>query len=360
MTAMHRMPALVLAVFLLPLPVRAEMHGGIEIGSKGVKATVVNVQDGDEVDVQIKLTDTTNTGLVLSLSKDGHFADEPLAETVQAVKKYYDRFRKEFGVAAERIHIVGSSGLFTPIEDKADLVKVNREKLWVAVAKATGATMIFIDVRREAELSIAGIVPRKSQGRGALIDIGGGNTKGGYQDKEGKYATFGIPYATITFSEFAKKKGVSGKGLPALAAEILRPLLKKEFANLPELARRDPVYLSGGIIWAASTFTHPTDTKPYLRLTLEDVLHFEAGLLAHPGTYPEPDLSAAKDDKARQRAAAEIARVKKVYTPEQMLGGVEVLKSVLQELGPEKRTFFARHGHLGWLLAYLSETTSGT
>jgi exopolyphosphatase/pppGpp-phosphohydrolase len=369
MTVMNRMRRhsqplwiclLVLGALLGPLAAaRAEMHGGIEIGSKGVKATVVDVLDGDDFDLQIKLTDTTNTALVLSLSKDGHFADEPLADTVRAVKKYYDRFRKEFGVAPERIHIVGSSGLFTPIEDKADLVKENREKLWVAVMKETGVTMTFIDVKREAELSIAGIIPKNHRGRGALVDIGGGNTKGGYMLEGGKYATFGIPYATLTFSEFAKKKGASGKAVCELAAETLRPLLKKEFAGLPELTRRDPVYLSGGIIWAVAIATHPLDARSFVRLTLKDVEDFQAKLLADPSKYPEPDLSGAKDDKARLRAMAEIARAKKVYTPEQMLGGVEVLKSVLQELGPERHTFFARHGHLGWLLAYLTEATGG-
>jgi exopolyphosphatase/pppGpp-phosphohydrolase len=358
-TQLLRTTAFVLAAFLFPLAARADLHGGIEIGSKGVKATVVDVLDGDELDLQVKMTDTTNTGLVLSLSRDGHFTDQALGETVKAVKKYYDRFRKEFAIPPERIHIVGSSGLFTPIEDKPDLVKENREKLWVAVSKETTVTMTFIDVKREAELSIAGIVPKKHKNRGALVDIGGGNTKGGYLLDGGKYATFGIPYATLTFTEFAKKKGASGKAVCALAAETLRPLLKKEFAGLPEMPKRDPVYLSGGVIWAVAIASHPTDMRAFIRLTVKDVEAFEARLLAE-SKYPEPDLSAVKDEKALQRARDEIARARKVYTPEQMLAGAEVLKSVLQELGPEKHTFFARHGHLGWLLAYLTEATSGT
>jgi exopolyphosphatase/pppGpp-phosphohydrolase len=350
-----------LSVFFVAPAAAAQLHGGIEIGSKGVKATVVEVIAGDEIDLQTKLSETTNTALVLSLSKDGHFAPGPLAETVRAVKDYYDRFRKEYDVPPARIHIVGSSGLFVPIETKPDLVKQNQQVLSAAVAKVTGVTMDFIDVKREAELSIAGTLPKKRHKTGVLIDIGGGNTKGGYPIGNGKYATFGVPYGTLTFSEFAKKKGAGeGQALVDLGTATLPPVLKKELANLPEIPKRDAVYLSGGIVWATATFTHPISVQSYTALTLKDVEELEAKLLDNLGGYPKPDLKGVKDDMVRLRAAKEVERVKKTYTPEQLLAGTQVLKSTLRELGPGKRLYFARHGHLGWLLAYLTEATGGT
>jgi hypothetical protein len=352
--------AIALALFLASRAASAEVHGGIEIGSKGVKATVVEVIPGDEVDLVTKFSETTNTALVLSLAKDGHFAAGPLAETVQAVKDYYDRFRKEYDMPRARIHIIGSSGLFVPIETKPDLVKQNQQALSAAVAKETGVMMDFIDVKREAELSIAGTLPKKRHKTGVLIDIGGGNTKGGYPAGNGKYTTFGVPYGTLTFSEFARKKGAGeGQALVDLGTVTLPPLLKKELAGLPELDKRDLVYLSGGIVWATAVFTHPISARSYTQFTLKDVEELEAKLLDNLGGYPKTDLKGVKDEMVLVRAAKEVERVKKTYTPEQLLAGTQVLKSTLRELGPKKRFYFARLGHLGWLLAYLNEATAG-
>jgi hypothetical protein len=137
--------------------------------------------------------------------------------------------------------------------------------------------------------------------------------------------------------------------------------MKKELAKLPDMAKRDPVYLSGGVVWAAATFAHPADAKPFTALTLKDVEQFEARLATAPADmFPEPDLSAVTEGKARQRATAEWARVKKVYPPAQLLAGAQVLKGVYRELGEEKHYLFARNGYLGWILAYVTESAAPT
>ncbi len=184
------------AGLLAPAAARTEVYGGVEIGAKGVKATVIDVT-GQEEDAQfvVKLTDTTNTGLASDVAKDGRFGDAALADTVKAVAAYCDRFHKEFGVAAERTYVVGSSGLFAAIGDKPDLIKDDQARLSGAVKERTGLEMTFIDVQREASLSIVGIVPKKQLATSLLVDIGGGNTKGGCQAGTEKYATFGSPSA---------------------------------------------------------------------------------------------------------------------------------------------------------------------
>jgi hypothetical protein len=347
--------------FLAPSALGAELHGGIEIGAKGVKATVVEaIGEGDDIEFKVKSAGTTNTALAAGVDKVGRFDPKALATTVQAIKKYHDQLRKEFKVAPERIHVVASSGLFAAIADKPQRIEANQRSLSEAVKKNIGVNLTFIDVKREAELSIVGTLPRNRRRTGLLIDIGGGNTKGGCLDKEGKYATFGVPFGTVTFSEFArKKKATDSKALASLGVETLTPLLKKRFADLPDVAKRDRVYLSGGVVWAVTTFVHPTLAKSFTPLTLKEVEQFEAKLVATPGVYPEPDLSGVTDEKARQRALAEVARVKKVYPPEQLLAGIQILKNVFSVLGNEKRYFFARHGYLGWILAYVTESAKG-
>ena len=250
-----------------PAVVRAEVYGGVEIGAKGVKATVLDVTGaGEDEEAAVKLADTTNTGLASDVAKDGRFGDAALADTAKAVAAYCDRFHKEFGVAAERTYVVGSSGLFAAIDDKPDLIKENQARLSGAVKERTGVDMAFIDVRRESELSIVGIVPQKHRGDGVLIDIGGGNTKGGCEVEAGKFATFGVPFGTATFAELAKKEGAGdAKALAKLCDDKVAPPLKKGISELPGLAKRDNVYLSGGVVWSAATSrTRPTPspTRP--------------------------------------------------------------------------------------------------
>lgn len=338
--------------------VRAEVHGGIEIGGKGVKATVVEVRgEGDETVLKVQLADTTNTALAAGIAREGRFDPTALAETVQAIKKYHDRFRAEFRVPAEHIYVVGSSGLFAGLQGKAEAIEANLRILADAVKKHTGLSMTFIDVRREAQLSILGTLPIKRRMTGLLIDIGSGNTKGGFPIGPDKYATFGVPFGTLTFAELARKKNATdAKSLVALGEETLAPLMKKELSGLPGLTKRDRVYLSGGVVWAAATFAHPGDARTFTPLTLKEVEQFEAKLLASPGAFPALDLAAITDKSAQTRAQVEIKRVKKVYSPEQLLAGTQILKSALRELGDEKHCYFARHGYLGWILAYVAES----
>src|SRR5262245_16370203 len=186
-------------------PARADLRGGIEIGAKGVKAAVLDVSAGaDGYEVDVKATRTINTTLVSNLGKTGRFDADAFKETVQAVKKLHDLMRSEHKVPAGKIHIVGSSGLFSALGDKDDLIKRNRDELTEAIKKATGVKMDFVDARQEAELSILGVVPPKLAREAYLIDVGSGNTKGG-SHSDGKFVTFWVPYGTVTFSDSVRR-----------------------------------------------------------------------------------------------------------------------------------------------------------
>ena len=145
------------------------------------------------------------------------------------------------------------------------------------------------------------------------------------------------------------------KGLDEVKAD-----LDKKKTDHPDMAKRDPIYLSGGVVWAAATFAHPADAKPFTALTLKDVEQLESRLTATPDVFPEPDFSVIPAGKPRQRATAEWEKVKKVYPPAQLLAGLQVLKGVYREVGEEKHYLFARNGNLGWILAYVTESAAAT
>jgi hypothetical protein len=311
----------------------------------------------------VRLNTTVNTALVADLGKTGHFDPKAVTQTAEAVAKLHQQMREEFKVPAERIYVVGSSGLFSPIRDKEDLVKENKAALAEAVRKAVDREMGFVSEQREAELSIIGVVPKAEAERAVLVDIGSGNTKGGYRDADGKLITFSVPLGTLSFTDLVRAAAEKNRTpfvrqAEASRRESLAPPLRQAFAGKAGLAGREYVYLSGGSAWAAATFLHPRELGPYVELTARDCAAFEAWLQEKAGEYPAPNLAAIADDELRKQAAAEVERVKKVYSPEQLLAGAEVLRALSDELAFDargKRIYFARHAYLGWLLPYLVE-----
>jgi exopolyphosphatase/pppGpp-phosphohydrolase len=353
----------VLIPFLLcPTPAQAVIHGGIEIGAKGVKATVIDAIPGKKqgLSVKILLSGTANTTLSAGIAADGKFDPKALLATAAAVKKYAEEMEKKYKVPSDNIYVVASSGIFSPIEKDVKAVAARREELGKAIRTATGRTMDYINVQQESQLSIVGIIPRQYLDVALLIDIGSGNTKGGCRAGPKKYITFGVPYGSVTFSELIKKrfgKDDSVKGGARAAAEVLRPALRDAVKEHAGLAGRDRVYLSGGAVWAMATFTRPTDRASYVALTAKDVEAYHQMLTARPGEYPTPDLTSGTED-ARKAAEKDLKRIRGVFTPAQLLAGADILKALSSEfkLG-EKKLYFPRNGYLGWILAYAALKT---
>lgn len=340
---------------------RAEVHGGIEIGGKGVKATVLDVADGtDGFEAKVLLSGTKNTALTSGLASAERFEAGALKETSAAVAKFAEQMRKEYKVPDSRIYVVGSSGLFSALGSKKEAIRANQIILAVAVREACGLQIRFIDVRREVELSLAGIVPAKRAADSLLLDIGGGNTKGGYREADKECVTVSIPYGSVTFADLVEKhaeKGKYGETAAALRADILAPALRKGIDEQPELLKRKRVYLSGGAIWAMATFIRPSDRRSYVALTADNITAYRQLLLKTPDAFPMIDLSTIEDEKVREAAHKEIERVKKVYQPRQLLAGAEILQALSSEFhfDKEKKLYFARNAPTGWILAYVAE-----
>lgn len=177
-------------------PVR---YAGIDVGSKGVKATIIEIVPGKANPVSSIYTKTTNP--TVGLLKDGKFRQEAMAEVAADVDRFVKDFRSKYQVPLENIHVVGSSSL-------AEVP--NRSGLVSEVEKRSGQKMSFIDVGREIRLSLEGLVLQGDKNQALLIDVGSGNTKGGYFTDLDKVETFSIPFGTVSFT--TKIKNILNKG----------------------------------------------------------------------------------------------------------------------------------------------------
>jgi len=370
---------LLLALLLLALPAvpvagktvsggkNDKLHGGIEIGSKGVKATAINfTRKGNGYDVKILYSETINTTIMKV--KDNKFTPEAISDTVQAVQKIFAKMQQEYQISPERIYIVGSSGLRS--ENKQDLVS--------EVKKATGKAMSFLTVEMEVQLSIAGTIPQQrdedksvnERQAAMLIDIGSGNTKGGYQQSSAapvtgvpveEFVTMGIPFGTVTFTNEASRyrkdeSDLRGFALDALmlSPKLLNAQLGKEIEKKPGLISRERVYLTGGIVWAMTTLLHPENRRAFVPLTTEDINLFYYQARSNVDILLNPDLSLIADEGRRQEARKEIDAVKATFNPRNIIAGAELLNAVSTEFKLQnKKIWFARFGHLSWILSYV-------
>jgi exopolyphosphatase/pppGpp-phosphohydrolase len=351
---------LAIPLLFAPLPARADLHGGIEIGAKGVKAAILDVYrtaTGYEVKKASSLG-TTNTTLSARVGAAGELDPAAVKATVGAVSTYLAVMEKKHKVPSGNIYVVGSSGIFAAVEADSKAVAAGQKELAAAVRKGTGRELDFITVAQEAELSIVGTIPRAYRASSLLIDIGSGNTKGGYQLETRKYTTFGVPYGSVTFGTAVKKKfggdplvSASEKG----ARSLLMPALREAIKSHRGLLERDHVYLSGGAVWALATFMRPADRETFTVLTADDINRYHKVLASSPAEYPAVNLSTIENPGVRAAAEKEIAGVKKVFTPQQLLWGSEILKGLSEELkldDSKKKMHFARYGYLSWILAY--------
>lgn len=357
-----------LTIFLLPANSVAagknnKLHGGIEIGSRGVKATAINfARKGGGYDVKILHTETINTSIMKL--KDNRFTPEGLKEAAAAVKTMFDRLRQEYRIPAEQIYIVGSSGL------RAD----NKPELVSEIQKATGKAMSFLTVGLEVQLSIAGTIPRKRDDEisavnereaAMLLDIGSGNTKGGYQlpgsGQTDEFVTMGIPFGTVSFTNEAVKlrkteADLGGFALDALllSPKLLNESLRKEIAGKPGLLTRQKVYLSGGIVWAMATLLRPDNRRAFVSLTTDDIALFHYRARNDVNALLNPDLSFISDELKRNEVKKEIESVKAVFSPKNIIAGAEILSAVSDEFKLQgKNIWFARYSHLSWILSYV-------
>ncbi|MBY0231103.1 MAG: hypothetical protein K2W96_17600 [Gemmataceae bacterium] len=337
-----------LLVMLADEPAGGVRHAGLEIGGRGVKALVVEVLPSGVIRRLMAKTQPTK----LTTLEDGKYRPAAIDDTARAMSKYAKEIRDEWKVPPERLRVVGSSGV--PLAS-------NLADLKGAVKKATGKELAFIDEKTEVALGFEGIIPKADRPKAVSLDIGGGNTKGGYVPEKGPLVYAAIPLGSVTYNDkvgaHAKKEGVPhAEAARKLAeAELLAPL-KKGAAAMPELGKRSHAYLSGGMVWAFVSATKPEAVdRAYVPFKSEDVAAFVALVRKNGGKLPESVLDGIKDEGVKARAKKELLAALRVYPPDHLVAGAEILAALVEAFGLESKTLvFPRHGAHGWLTAYVT------
>jgi len=326
---------------------RVAVYGGVEIGSKGVKAQAyrIGLKEDEFYDLQEVFRESINTTIIAGVKETGAFSKDGIEETAQAVKTLIEKL-KERGVPGDNIFVVASSAISS--------VK-NRDELAKRVEELTGYKLEFLTVKDEVLFGIAGAVPPKYFYNSVFVDVGSGNTKIGYLEKVGgsiNVRSFEIPYGTVSLTERVSKGKDFRTELVKVLSKEVEPVLKREAQKNPAYLNRQNVFLVGGIVWAITTLQKPGQVEEaYVKLSNLDIKNLTLTIPKNPDRVLNPDLSSLKPE-LKDKAKKQIEKVKDVFSLDNLYVGGMLLDSIGRTFNFEKRNLiFPRYGN--WLVGYV-------
>lgn len=325
--------------------------GAIDLGSRGVKAYLYSfVREGEEIDARTIYKNDINTKLV-SGAQDGQLTSTGITEATEAVVKLLAELKTEAGngnLANVEYYIVGSSGVSK---------FPNHMELKQAVDRETGLSMNFVDASQEGYYGLVSAIPKVRRPVGASVDIGSGNTKIACMANN-KPETSEIPFGSVTLRNAVLGKAESNvdyvTGLNSILEQQVRPMVTGCGAERPRL------YWVGGAAWATATFMHPERALwGYVPVSRMDIDAFLKRL--QDGTWNQKDLqfnfapnvTQAQRDTATKVATADRLRVMNVFSREDLLAGVSLMKTILEGHRQPATVFFVRNGN--YLFGYALE-----
>ena len=334
-----------------------DLYAGVEIGAKGIKLSVIEVKLSKNRDYDYSLVlDTAINTDAASLSYQSE------KETFDAVTIFYDIIKKRFQVPSNRTHIVISSGL------KQELDKYKKVEFFANIVRPTSLDpkikISYITADQEAELSFLGIVPAKSRLSANQLDVGSGNTKGGYFNSNKVFVPITFPLGTKSFQRLIESRTPGNlneylQKAEKLFSDSLGRVMVYEFANKQDFKSRDVVYLSGGIVWAIASFIHPEKFKDnYMEITHQDIASFRRLVYSSFDKVTQPDITLVSNAAEARASLSNINRVLKTYDQKALLAGVIWLDELIQQvnsINPNKKFIYPRYGYVGWISGYIMD-----
>lgn len=332
-----------------------EMYAGIEVGAKGIKLSVIEVKLSRDRDYDYVLkADTSINTDAASLSYQSE------KETFDAVTVLWDMLRFRYHVSPDKVHIVISSGL------KQELDKYNKVEYFASVIRPITLDpkiiINYITPAQESELSLLGIVPQKRRFTANQLDVGSGNTKGGYFTSNKSFVPVTFPLGTKSFQRLIESKNQGElddfvKTAEQIWRDSLKRVVSNEFYTKKDVKTRDITYLSGGVVWAIASIMHPENiNNTYTDISSQDISEFRRLLISDYEKISKPDLtfiSYPEDARASQR---NINRVLSTYDRKALLAGTIWLDELVKEINtinPGKKFIYAKYAYVGWISGYI-------
>lgn len=363
-----------------PFPVSAQMdlkmkyansqlYCGIEVGSKGVKLSVLEVGKNAQSNgaFQILKDTAVNTDFI-------SFSQPTFQATLDGLYNLYQYAMTHFQVPSERVFTVISSGVKMQAEkdNKTEWVNTFIDSFKVRTGEP-GRRVEVVDVLQEGRLSHLGIVPNSKRYTTFLIDIGSGNTKGGYfpYGNTRDFRLFQLNWGTkSTANETEKRCDELDKTLANYQRQLERVLAAAEDRDIVYAINvsgaykmNDYIAFSGGIAWAVATLTHPEAiSNTVVTVTYEDVVKLFETLYSNYQSLQPANLAKSVKEAGvnKEEITREAKRVHQVFDQRALMAGSGLLLRIMRQFKSvfeTKQFYLVKNGQVGWVSAYVDNAT---
>jgi hypothetical protein len=345
----------------------SSVYAGIEVGSKGVKLSVVEIGKNARTNGSFNaLKDSSiNTDFIT-------FSQPTFSATLNGLYHFYDKVTNEYKIPAKDVFTVISSGVKMQAEKENKNTWINNLidsfKLKIKEPKRE---VEVIDVLGEARLSHLGIVPEDKRFNTFLIDIGSGNSKGGYfpYGNTTDFKLFQLNWGTKSTANDAEKRcGEEDKTITNFNKQLYRTLLTAENTEIVyavnasgSYALSDNIAFSGGIAWSVATLIRPDlADKSVVSVTFDDVLKFSDQLYKNYASLSADALVKNNKDKTLDKTIArEAKRVHTVFDQRSLMAGTGLMLKIMRQfvsIYETKQFYLVKNGQVGWISAYVGQS----
>jgi rRNA processing protein Gar1 len=191
----------------------------------------------------------------------------------------------------------------------------------------------------------------------ALAAICSGNTKMGCLES-GDLRSASLPYGSVTLRNAALKEDPDYQtGLKNILVQKVRPSYEAQQGCIVD---RHRIYWIGGAAWATATFAHPeTALWGYINISSSDIDEFlreltnGSWLQRQPQFHFAADVTPAARERIEKAHLADRKSVSEVFSREDLLAGVSLMKTILQVNTSSPTVYFVRNGN--YLFGYALE-----
>lgn len=345
----------------------SSLYSGIEVGSKGVKLSVVeigkNAQSNGAFNI---LKDTSiNTDFISFNSPTFH-------ATLNAFSNLYTTATRDYEIPPQRVFTVLSSGVKVQAEkeNKNDWIANLIDSFRMRV-KEPERQVEVVNVLEEARLSHLGIVPDTRRYSTFLIDVGSGNSKGGYfpNGNTKDFKLFQLTWGTKSVANATEKRCEYDNGISNFDKQLSRVLSEIENNEViyavnasGAYPKSDYIAFSGGIAWSVATLMYPDMIdNPVVGVTFENMIAFSQKLYSDFNSLSAASLVKKLKDKTldKKMIASEIKRVHEVFDQKSLMAGTGLLLKIMRQfvsIYEAKQFYLVKNGQVGWISAYVDQS----
>ena len=343
------------------------IYAGIDVGSKGVKLSILEMgKDAKKSGAFNVIKDTAiNTDFI-------SFTQPTFQATLNALNRLYNTALKQYNIPSQQIFVVISSGIKIQAEkeNKFNWIKELSDSFRLRVNEPTRQVPV-IDVIEEAKLSHLGIIPETKRYTTLLIDIGSGNTKGGYfpNGNTNNLRLFQLTWGTKSVANETEKRCDDDKTVANFYRQLNRVIAGEANSEIIYAVNlsgaynmSDNIAFSGGIAWSVATLIYPELLEnSVVPVTYDEVVKFAEKIYRNYASLSDTNIVKTISDKTLDIGAIgkEVKRVNQVFDQKSLMAGTALLLKIMRQfegIYEKKQFYLIKSGQVGWISAYVDKS----